>query len=475
MFRKLVVLALCLMVWQAAFPQEVDQRLQYVERYKALAIWEMGRRGVPASIKLGQAILESQWGTTDLAVIANNHFGIKCGGRDAWDGPEYYKFDDEYDQRGRMQKSCFRQYNMPEESFIAHSEFLRNPIKEERYGFLFRLDPTDYKAWARGLRKAGYATDPNYHTKLIRIIEELQLWQFDRMSFVQVATTKSNNVQEVHNLNARFEALVGELIPAYSSGPVQTLSLSREVLPLAPIAVQVLSDLRHLFFTDRQGQSPSVSALLWTYREELDHPAQVSRSYGRRNPYAGKSRYQGKPVWHKVRPNELMVDISRAYSIELGSLYARNLLEAGSEVAAGQLVKLKGRKVEKAPMVISDLFLSSPVPQVRSGKAFFRPDPLISPSMESQPASGASVRPALQGTGGVKPLPLPVVPKQAVLPSPTHTVPDPSSYHRVQKGDTLYGISRKYGVPIETLKAMNGLQGDSVMSGTVLRLPQKMQ
>jgi LysM repeat protein len=475
MMRKHTVLAVLLLMCWAAFGQELDERLQYVERYKALAIWEMGRRGIPASIKLGQAILESRWGTTDLAVIANNHFGIKCGGKDAWDGPQYYKFDDEYDQKGQMQKSCFRQYNLPEESFIAHSEFLRNPIKEERYGFLFRLDPTDYKGWARGLRKAGYATDPNYHTKLIRIIEELQLWQFDRMTFVQVAAAKNNNAGEVQNLNARFEALVGELIPAYYSGPVQMLSPRREVLPLAPIAVQVLSDLRHLFFTDRQRQSLSVSALLWTYREERDHPAQVSRSYGRRNPYAGKSRYQGKPMWHKVRPNELMVDISREYSIALQSLYARNLLEVGSEVAAGQIVKLRGGKVEKAPMVISDIFSSSPVPQVHSGQAFFRPDPLLRPSGEKQSASGALARPVLPATGGVEPLPLPASSKPAGKPSPPLTVPYPSSYHVVQKGDTLYGISRKYGVPIEMLKSLNSLHGDSVITGTVLRLPQNTQ
>ena len=471
MMRRHMVLVVWLLMCRAAFGQAPDERLQYVERYKALAIWEMGRRGVPASIKLGQAILESRWGTTDLAVIANNHFGIKCGGKDAWNGPQYYKFDDEYDQRGQMQKSCFRQYNLPEESFIAHSEFLRNPLKEERYGFLFRLDPTDYKAWARGLRKAGYATDPNYHNKLIRIIEELQLWQFDRMTFVQVAAVKNNDIQEVQNLSARFEAMVGELIPAYYSGPVQLLSPRRDVLPLAPLAVQVLSDLRHLFFTDRQRQSLSVSALLWTYREERDHPARVSRFYGRRNPYAGKSRYQGKPVWHKVRPNELMVDISREYSIELQSLYARNLLEVGSEVAAGQLVKLRGGKVDKSPMVNSDIFLSSPVPQVRSGQAFFRADPLLRPAGERPAASGALGKPVLSATAGVEPLPLPAPSKPSGVSSPTLTGSHPPSYHVVQKGDTLYGISRKYGVPVETLKSLNRLRSDSVLTGTVLRLP----
>lgn len=474
MLRRFIVLLIAVLMYRVVFGQELEERLRYVERYKALAIWEMGRRGVPASIKLGQGILESRWGTTDLAMIANNHFGIKCGGRDVWYGPQYYKFDDEYDKNGQMQKSCFRQYNSPEESFIAHSEFLRNPLKEERYGFLFKLDPTDYRGWARGLRKAGYATDPNYHTKLIRVIEELKLWEFDRMSFVQVAVSNnSNNMQEVQRLSARFEALVGELIPAYTPGPVQMVSPRREVLPLAPIAVRVLSDLSNFLHLDSQRQVSSASVFLWTYAEERDHPAHVLRSYGRRNPYVGKSRYKGKPMWHKVRPNEILADISRAYSIALPALYKRNLLEVGSEVAAGQLIKLKGGKVEKAPILVSDMFQDSPVPLVRSGQAFFRPDPLLRPTMGKEMSNASSLKPSLSATGGgVEPLPLPVIPRPGVLPSPTtgSSGANISPYHVVQQGDTLYGISRKYGLSISVLKSLNGLHGDNVITGTVLRL-----
>lgn len=294
------------------------------------------------------------------------------------------------------------------------------------------------------------------------------------MSFVQVAVSNnSNNMQEVQRLSARFEALVGELIPAYTPGPVQMVSPRREVLPLAPIAVRVLSDLSNFLHLDSQRQVSSASVFLWTYAEERDHPAHVLRSYGRRNPYVGKSRYKGKPMWHKVRPNEILADISRAYSIALPALYKRNLLEVGSEVAAGQLIKLKGGKVEKAPILVSDMFQDSPVPLVRSGQAFFRPDPLLRPTMGKEMSNASSLKPSLSATGGgVEPLPLPVIPRPGVLPSPTtgSSGANISPYHVVQQGDTLYGISRKYGLSISVLKSLNGLHGDNVITGTVLRL-----
>jgi len=469
--RKFIVLAAAVLLCREVFAQDLDEQLRYVERYKALAIWEMGRRGVPASIKLGQAILESRWGTTDLAVIANNHFGIKCGGRDVWFGPQYYKFDDEYDRRGQMQKSCFRQYNSPEESFIAHSEFLRNPLKEERYGFLFRLDPTDYRGWARGLRKAGYATDQNYHTKLIRIIETLKLWQYDQMSFREVATS-GNGVQELQNMHARFETMVGELVPSYYTGSNRPVSSRQKLVPLAPIAVHVMTDLRNYFFSEKQKKNAPAAALLWTFREDYDHPAQVLSAYGRRSPYAGKSRYQGKPTWHTVRPNELMADISREYSIALSALYKRNQLEAGNEVAAGQLVKLRGGKVDNAPLLISYRLEASPVPKLmRSGQTYFRQDPLLRPSREEQGGYGSQEKLPLPAAGGVEPLPLPIIPKPGK--SPSSSAPSGggvSAYHIVQQGDTLYGISRKYGVSVGMLKSLNGLQSDSIVSGTVLRI-----
>ncbi|MCB0375607.1 MAG: glucosaminidase domain-containing protein, partial [Sinomicrobium sp.] len=129
------------------------EHLKYIDEYKDIAIREMERAGIPASIKLAQGILESNAGQSDLARRANNHFGIKCG--DNWNGRTLHKKDDDYDATGKLIESCFRVYRNAEASFVAHSEFLRDPKKTYRYGFLFQLDPTDYERWAYGLKKAG--------------------------------------------------------------------------------------------------------------------------------------------------------------------------------------------------------------------------------------------------------------------------------------------------------------------------------
>ena len=139
----------------------------YISKFKTIAITEMNKYGIPASITLAQALLESGIGNSDLAKFANNHFGIKC--TTDWKGKGYYKDDDQKDD-------CFRVYNNPVESFKDHSEFL----KRKRYASLFELDKDDYEGWAKGLKAAGYATNPKYPDLLINIIEKYNLQQYDR-------------------------------------------------------------------------------------------------------------------------------------------------------------------------------------------------------------------------------------------------------------------------------------------------------
>ena len=142
-------------------PQEV-----YIERYYTLAVEEMYRSGVPASITLAQGLLESRSGLSDLALRSNNHFGIKCHN---WAGAKIYYDDDKANE-------CFRSYASVEDSFKDHSDFLRY---RDRYKFLFDLEVNDYKGWAHGLKKAGYATDPAYPAKLIKLIEDYKLYRYD--------------------------------------------------------------------------------------------------------------------------------------------------------------------------------------------------------------------------------------------------------------------------------------------------------
>jgi len=139
----------------------------YIERFKKIAVKEMDQYGIPASITLAQGLFESGNGNSDLAKIANNHFGIKC--TSDWNGKSYYKDDD-------RENDCFRVYNNPEDSYRDHSEFL----KRKRYAALFELDKNDYKGWAYGLKQAGYATNPKYPELLIGVIERYHLDQYDK-------------------------------------------------------------------------------------------------------------------------------------------------------------------------------------------------------------------------------------------------------------------------------------------------------
>jgi len=146
---------------------------EYISNYKDIAQREMDRSNIPASIILAQGIHESSWGRGELAVNSKNHFGIKC--KDYWMGPTYYIEDDDY-ENGKLIKSCFRAYNDVEASYIDHTDFL---VTNERYSRLFSFDQSDYINWAKGLKECGYATDPKYAEKLIRIIETDQLQRFD--------------------------------------------------------------------------------------------------------------------------------------------------------------------------------------------------------------------------------------------------------------------------------------------------------
>ena len=162
---NLVLSFIMLISFSEIFSQNLTRK-QYITKYSALAVKQMRQYKIPASITLAQGILESNNGNSRLAVKANNHFGIKCHG---WEGKKIFEDDDKKNE-------CFRKYKSPLESFKDHSLFLN---KYSRYAFLFDYKITDYKSWARGLKKAGYATNKKYPELLIKIIEDNKLNIYD--------------------------------------------------------------------------------------------------------------------------------------------------------------------------------------------------------------------------------------------------------------------------------------------------------
>ncbi len=177
--------------------------LAYIEKYKKVAQSNMEKYGIPASIILGQAILESGSGTGPLCLYANNHFGIKC--HKDWLGPSV-KYDDD------AINECFRKYDNPYDSFRDHALFL---VAGSRYYSLFKLDKADYKAWAKGLKEAGYATDSQYPAKLIGLIERFQLYQFDGINFEKdIALTQSN--EEISSVSSDYFVTKGDTLYSIS-------------------------------------------------------------------------------------------------------------------------------------------------------------------------------------------------------------------------------------------------------------------
>lgn len=193
-------------------PFRIESASEYIETFAETAQLEMMGYGIPASITLAQGLLESGSGKGELAMKTNNHFGIKC--HKGWQGD--YDFHDD-DEKGE----CFRKYNHPMYSFRDHSEFLTT---RSRYAFLFDLKHTDYKGWAKGLRKAGYATDPKYPQKLIYLIEKYGLHKYDiqvknkgynRNTLVATESEETHTVEKgdtLYSLSKKYYMSVNELM-----------------------------------------------------------------------------------------------------------------------------------------------------------------------------------------------------------------------------------------------------------------------
>ena len=184
MKKVLIAIALLLGFTVSAQRDPGTPQERYIARFASIAVNEMYRSGVPASITLAQGIIESRSGQSALAADGNNHFGIKC--HNSWKGRTMLVDDDRKDE-------CFRVYDSAEESFRDHSDFLRY---RDRYKFLFDFPVTDYKSWAYGLKQAGYATDPSYAAKLIQCVENYNLSRYDRMTVAEALAEGGTDAEE---------------------------------------------------------------------------------------------------------------------------------------------------------------------------------------------------------------------------------------------------------------------------------------
>jgi len=285
---------------------------QYINEYKDLAVQEMRRTGIPASITLAQGILESDYGNSRLATEGNNHFGIKC--HNDWNGKRIYHDDD-------RRNECFRKYESPYQSYKDHSRFLTS---SQRYAFLFDYDPTDYKKWAKGLKKAGYATSPTYASKLVNLIERYNLHQYDANPYTASSGSSSGRTRlgDVDNYQisaGKHVVRTRNRIDFIKVKEGDTFKSLNEELDLLPWELKKYNELDD-------------SATL--------KPGQILYLQPKR-----KKAARGYDV-HVVQEGDTMYSISQYYGIKLDELYDKNLMKEGEQPEPGQKIWLRKDKPE---------------------------------------------------------------------------------------------------------------------------------
>ena len=389
--------------------QRSDEVILYINTYKQVAIDEEQRTGVPAAIKLAQGIHETQAGTSELVRKSNNHFGIKC--KSSWTGERVYHDDD---ARGE----CFRSYTQPEQSYRDHSDFLKN---SPRYAFLFQLDPTDYKSWANGLRQAGYATNYRYAQIIIKLIEDYNLQQYTLIAMGKMAPSSEALVLNEAGKNTSSITIqaVKPSEPAHAQEePQPVIKISHPDYPSGAFSI---NNTKVVFVKEGTALLTLAEEYHISFARILDFNDLNDGDMLKQDQlvFIQRKRKSGSTPYHIVQPGESLYDICQSEGIRMESLLENNQLADNMQVAAGEKLYLQ----DKAP---------------------------------ARPALAAEKKP---------------VPKQNI-PSMSSVGVD-STTHTVQVKETLYSISKKYGVSLEQLKNWNKLDTLDVKAGQQLRIYTK--
>lgn len=445
---KSYCLAICLLLGGAikSFAQTISTQ-QYIDTYKLIAMEEMRRSGVPAAIKLAQGILETQSGNGWLCLNSNNHFGIKC--KNNWTGPSV-SYDD--DARGE----CFRKYGSPQESWKDHSEFLRN---NPRYKFLFDLNPNDYKAWAYGLKTAGYATSRTYPQQLIQIIETYQLQQYTDIAM------------------GKGEIRIGDVFAGDpgSYTPAQPSTASRPVVTAAapakkyPETGEFRINNRKAIFVKKgtaliqvaSARNIRLSSLLKYNDLAADVPLEKDMVI-----FLQSKSKRGSNDFHIVAAGESLHDIAQAEGVQLRWVRRRNKLQEGEQPAAGERIALDGYASAKPRLG------SNSVAKVDEHEDL-KPREIIQ-DIKKEIEKASAQAPVAEN----RPAPPPPAPEKAPSALPPGMIEDlkkagaqtssREQTHTVGEKETLYSISRQYGCTVAQLQQWNNLQDNAIKIGQQL-------
>ena len=513
--KSLLVVLLVLLVSQFSGTAQEKKYTptDYIAMYKDLAVIEMRRTGIPASITLAQGLLESSNGNSKLAREANNHFGIKC--KKDWDGKTMLLDDDK-------PQECFRVYEKAEESYYDHSEFI---VSGNRYAFLFKLDPKDYKGWANGLKEAGYATNPHYPELLINSIETYNLFELDEGK--PMDTSGSMVVERA----ARYADTTKDF--AFNGLPACVVRVGDSIESIARAHKMMPSLLRK-------------------YNDlcDWDKPEPGTVLYLKPKARIGTQQY------YVVKNGDGMYMVSQLFRIKLKQLYKKNKMQCGMQPVPGEKIYLQSSR-DSAPQILPAA--GAIIPRRKEGinvhkstahkDTGFRPDIIIykklnlpeidttlpvrvdstlktinkninerarAPrilydTMAKLPAgykapedtfkfvkpieiprdTSKSViankppEPFVERHDSVPALREPEIPmanetvketrKDSVVAKTVKPAATSTSFHIVEKGETLFSISKKFKVSVDSLKSWNNMKDNSVSTGKKLRIKPKKQ
>jgi LysM repeat protein len=388
---------------------------EYIFMYKEIAMKEMIRSGVPAAITIAQGIVETENGNSKLVKKSNNHFGIKC--KETWTGPSVSHDDD-------APGECFRKYSTAEESYIDHSNFL---VTRKHYSFLFSLDPADYKAWAYGLKRAGYATNPKYPEMLIKYIETYNLNEYSLIALGRKKADESTVVntdlpqspvkqQSIVTVPVKMNPEAGQVVVVQK--PIVQPEVKKPAVNY-PTGEFKINETRVTFVT--KGTSFLSIAqqynlpLKWLY--DFNDVKETEAVENDQLVYLQRKRKVGANATHVVSDGETLYTIAQEQGIRLDALMQLNFLTVNQQPAAGE-----------------QLYLQSPAP-------------------------GAPKLSTKKNNAAVTQLTNEIVP---VNNTKGKTI------HAVQPKETLYSISKKYEVSLSALQQWNQLNGTELKEGTEL-------
>lgn len=442
----------------------------YIGQYYKIAVNEMHRSGIPASITLAQGIIESGSGNSRLATEGNNHFGIKC--HKGWTGKTIREDDDEKNE-------CFRKYKSAEDSYLDHTDFLQT---RDRYAFLFKLKRNDYKAWAKGLKKAGYATNPKYAPILINVIEKYSLYEYDKMDIGE-----ENEELIVKNDNPKT---------------IDDQIEKDETQPIEPTGIFITNRIKTVILQEKS----SLEQISEEYEISVSRLKKYNELLGGRELKGGMKVYlqpkrnKAEVKYHKVKKWEKMYDISQLYGMKISQLYKKNLMLMGQEPAIGQRIYL--RVSRNGQPKLRDITKDDPDPVLLEKEETIEkketPIEQKSTVKKSTEQTSGTQSPEMKKIIALDEIAIPNSESDSLEPDekvkyefdPENSIdndsmttdietqldesepgmnldknPSLAKEYTVVKGDTLYGLSRKFDVTVSQLKEWNDLTSSEIKIG----------